>query len=156
MSFFVLDFILVSELYRPYLIHSTTYALLTEQILSLMPSERNVLLAMNEYDLSEINPMHPNTTDSPTHIIIFCIRFVADDLFQPIGGLLIYKCKDQSVILSECLKAYINDLWKLGLHVVGTVSPPFESFKGMLSHLVDVSTPVQFTLHILVCIARIE
>ncbi|KAJ8916721.1 hypothetical protein NQ315_013925 [Exocentrus adspersus] len=93
---------------------------------------------MNEYDLSEINPMHPDTAGSPTHVIIFCIRFVAGDTFQPIGGLLTYKYKDQSIILAECLKAYINDLWKLGLYVVGTVSPPFECFKGMLSHLVDV------------------
>lgn len=113
--------------------------ILTEQIMTLMPAERNILLTMNEYELSEINPFHPKTADSPTHIIIFCIRFLSDGLFQPIGALMIYKYENQSKILAECVKAYINDLWKIGLYVVGTVSPPFETFKGILCHLVDVS-----------------
>lgn len=105
----------------------------------LMPSDRNVILTMNEYELSEINPQHPINSDSPTHIIIFCIRFIADDIFQPIGGLLIYKSEDQSAILAECVKAYINDLWKLNLYVVATVSPPLDTFRGILSHLSGVS-----------------
>ncbi|KAJ8950501.1 hypothetical protein NQ318_015245 [Aromia moschata] len=120
-----------------FLIHSTTYVILTDQILSLMPSQRNVMLTMNEYCLNDINPVHPNNEESPTHVIIFCVRFIADDTFQPIGGLLIYKQEDQSVLLAECLKAYINDLWKLGLYVVATVSPPFETFKGIINNLVD-------------------
>ncbi|VEN63787.1 unnamed protein product [Callosobruchus maculatus] len=128
----------VDELYRPYLIHPTTYVILTEQILTLMPPERNVILVMNEYAIRDINPTHPDTPDSPTHVIIFCIRFIAADVCQPIGGLLIYRDENQSALLAECLKAYINDLWKLGLYVMATVSPPFETFKKMFSHLVQV------------------
>nr|CAI5832491.1 unnamed protein product [Callosobruchus analis] len=128
----------VDELYRPYLIHHTTYVILTEQILTLMPSERNIILAMNEYAIRDINPTHPDTTDAPTHVIIFSIRLITADVCQPIGGLLIYRDQDQSVLLAECLKAYINDLWKLGLYVMATVSPPFETFKKMFSHIVQV------------------
>nr|CAH7768501.1 unnamed protein product [Callosobruchus chinensis] len=128
----------VDELYRPYLIHPSIYVILTEQILTLMPPERNVILAMNEYAIKDINPTHPDTPDSPTHVIIFCIRFITADICQPIGGLLIYRDENQSVLLAECLKAYINDLWKLGLYVMATVSPPFETFKTMLSHIVQV------------------
>lgn len=121
------------------MIHPTTYVILTEQILTLMPSERNIILTMNEYDLTEINPAHPISPESPTHIIMFCIRFLSDGIFQPIGALMIYKYENQSKILAECVKAYINDLWKVGLYVVATVSPPFETFKSILSHLVNVS-----------------
>nr|CAH7768502.1 unnamed protein product [Callosobruchus chinensis] len=71
----------VDELYRPYLIHPSIYVILTEQILTLMPPERNVILAMNEYAIKDINPTHPDTPDSPTHVIIFCIRFITGELF---------------------------------------------------------------------------
>lgn len=111
--------------------------------MSLMPAERNVVLTMNEYEIPEINPSHPNTEDSPTHIIIFCIRFLSDSTFQPIGALMIYKYENQSKILAECVKAYINDLWKIGLYVVATVSPPFETFKGILGHLAKVSLVIR-------------
>lgn len=130
---------IIPELYRPYLIHSTTYMILTDQIMTLMPSERNIILTMNEYDLCEINPSHPKNADAPTHIIMFCIRFLSDSLFQPIGALMIYKYENQSKILAECLKAYINDLWKLGLYVVATVSPPFETFKSIFGCLIEVN-----------------
>lgn len=113
--------------------------ILTEQIMTLMPAERNIILTMNEYELSDINPTHPQTDESPTHIIMFCIRFLSDGLFQPIGALLIYKYENQSKILAECLKAYINDLWKIGLYVMATVSPPFETFKSIMCHLAGVS-----------------
>ncbi|CAG9859236.1 unnamed protein product [Phyllotreta striolata] len=122
--------------HRPYLIHSSAYSILTDQILMLMPSERNVLLSMNAYELHKVNPAHPRNSEAPTHVILFCIRFIADDVFQPIGGLLTYQHVDQSRILAECVKAYINDLWKLNLHVIATVSPPFELFKNILSHLI--------------------
>lgn len=104
----------------------------------LMPSQRNVLLSMNEYELNKINPTHPKNSDSPSHVVLFCIRFIADDIFQPIGGMLIYKHVDQSAVLAECIKAYINDLWKLNLHVVATVSPPLKIFKDILGHLIKV------------------
>ncbi|KAG5878638.1 hypothetical protein JTB14_008678 [Gonioctena quinquepunctata] len=127
-----------NESYRPYLIHSTTYIILTEQILTLMPSQRNVILSMNGYALNKINPAHPNTSDSPTHVIIFCIRLIADDIFQPIGGLMVYEYLDQSFVIAECVKAYINDLWKMGLHVVATVSPAITIFKGIMKQIADI------------------
>lgn len=127
------------ELYRTELIHSSTCIILTDQILALMPSDRNVILTMNEYNISELNPTHPYHPDAPTHIIIFCIRFISDDMFQPVGALMTYKCQDQSYILAQCVKAYIFDLWKLGLYVIATVSPPSETFKRIVSHLADVS-----------------
>ncbi|CAH1963424.1 unnamed protein product [Acanthoscelides obtectus] len=126
------------ELYRPFFIHPTTCVILAEHILTLMPPERNVILAMNEYAIRDINPTHPDSPDSPTHVIVFCIRLITADVCQPIGGLLIYRDEDQSYLLAECLKAYINDLWKLGLFVMATVSPPFETFKKMFSHIVPV------------------
>ncbi|KAJ8984069.1 hypothetical protein NQ317_006567 [Molorchus minor] len=103
-----------------------------------MPSDRNVLLSMNEYVLSEINPAHPNNINSPTHVILFCIRFITEEIFQPIGGLLIYKNEDQGALLAECVKAYINDLWKMGLCVVGTISPPLEIFRTIMGRLLNI------------------
>nr|XP_023026656.1 uncharacterized protein LOC111514632 [Leptinotarsa decemlineata]XP_023026657.1 uncharacterized protein LOC111514632 [Leptinotarsa decemlineata]XP_023026658.1 uncharacterized protein LOC111514632 [Leptinotarsa decemlineata] len=141
------------ERYRPHLISPSTYMILVEQILTLMPSQRHVILIMNEYPMNEINPEHPNTPESPTDVIIFCIRFIAENIFQPIGGLLVYKHLDQSAILAECVKAYITDLWKLGLFVVATVSPAFKVFKAIMSCIADIedldthSSIISYSVH---------
>ncbi|XP_050504217.1 uncharacterized protein LOC114331384 isoform X2 [Diabrotica virgifera virgifera] len=52
-----------------------------------------------------------------------------DDLFQPIGGLLVYSEEDQSQTIANCIEGYIRDLYKLGVYVIGSISPPFPLFK---------------------------
>ncbi|XP_072375688.1 uncharacterized protein [Diabrotica undecimpunctata] len=120
----------MSKRYKPALIDPMTYSILADHVLHLMPHQRTVLLIMNIYQMKTINPAHPsNDPDAPSDVIIVAIRFIMEDIFQPIGGLLVYSEEDQSQTIADCIKAYIRDLWRLGVYVIGSISPPFPLFK---------------------------
>ncbi|CAG9827433.1 unnamed protein product [Diabrotica balteata] len=124
------EYFIPKKRYKPALIDPMTYSILADHVLHLMPHQRTVLLIMNIYQMKTINPAHPsNDPDAPSDVIIVAIRFIMEDLFQPIGGLLVYSEEDQSQTIADCIKAYIRDLWRLGVYVIGSISPPFPLFK---------------------------
>ncbi|CAH0557955.1 unnamed protein product [Brassicogethes aeneus] len=105
------------------------------------PNHKKVFFTIKQYKIKDIYPSHPNNTDDPTDILIFCLRWVAINKFQPIGGIL-FKPEEYTGVdsklgktLGELLKAYLWSINRLSLSVVAIVSPPDDYFKSIIRYL---------------------
>lgn len=120
---------------QPVIIPPGTFETLAEYMLRTVPSQRNVFLSVNEYSIKDINPLHLEDDDSPTHVLFFCLRLIVTDQFHPIGLVQINKKIDQTEKLVNIWKAFLQDLSILRLIVIGSISPANTTFHKILETL---------------------
>lgn len=110
----------------------------------ILPTERNAILSMKDYDIRDLNEQFSNSSSLIyDRVIIFCVKTIRDDLYQPIASIVIPKekyFKDETYyILGEAIKMYIFTVHKMSLNVLASVSPPSKLFKTIFLRMANVS-----------------
>ncbi|XP_056643526.1 uncharacterized protein LOC130449609 [Diorhabda sublineata] len=119
--------------YNPFFIDDVTFDILRDSLYGLPLITTNCILLMNTFDLKTVNPTHPtDDPEAPTDVIFFCIRFIENDKYQPIGGLLTYSDRDQSDVIADCIHRILKDLYEMGINVLCSVSPHYKIFKNVI------------------------
>lgn len=59
---------------KPQMIPLNTFDIISDYMLQLPAPQRNVFLSVKEYPMDGINPFFVKTKDSPTHVLVFCMR----------------------------------------------------------------------------------
>ncbi|CAH1130188.1 unnamed protein product [Ceutorhynchus assimilis] len=99
------------------------------------PAHRNVALTVKEYPVENINDRIRKTRSDPTHLVVFCLRIMASDFYNTLGVVHMNNRFEHASQLALLWVAFIQDLSKLGLNVVASVSPCTQMYRDILCQL---------------------
>ncbi|XP_066251363.1 uncharacterized protein [Euwallacea similis] len=118
----------------PVVIPEKMFKSIEDYMLQTAAPYRNVFLSVKEYP----KIARPNTQGSKaTHLIVFCLRIIQADIFNPIAMVELNKRVDHVDKLVTIWKALIQDLSILRLIVVGSISPASILFHNILEKLTE-------------------
>lgn len=124
----------------PTTVDPTIFDFLRHHALSSLPQDRRVILTFEHYHMDELRPkehIEPNETSHiPKYLIIFTIRIINKNLYQPIACVFWNR---QSKSLATLIQIYINALYLSGLYVISTVCIASKCFIPVVQQLADVS-----------------
>ncbi|XP_066142257.1 uncharacterized protein [Euwallacea fornicatus] len=119
---------------NPIVIPEKIFNSLGEYMLQTAAPYRNVFLSVKEYP----KMARPNAQrNKATHLIVFCLRVIQADIFNPIAMVELNKRVDHVEKLITVWKALIQDLSILRLIVVGSISPASVLFHNIVDKLTE-------------------